>query len=242
MSEASTMDGLTILDETTCNAELLAELRAHVLKPSFPVDEYMNDDDDPHEGPLLVACGPDGSVVGGALGEYYDDSTALLGYIAVRPGCRGRGIGQRLMAAITSTWTEDGRRWFIEIDDPRHHGSHAVYGDPRSRVAFYRRFGVVAIPIPYFQPRLAPGLNRGAHMLLGIVPPGSGEAPKTLPGAEVAAFLKHYFMVCEGSSVSVDPDVKWLLGWCRSGEVPMIALDPDHLAGIPDDEPPSAHG
>lgn len=239
-----TVDQIQLLDRSESSRDLLTSLRAQVLRPSFPKEQYVDDDDAQHNGPLLIACAPDGLVVGGALGEYFNDSTALLGYIAVRPCLRRRGVGEVLMAAVTANWTRDGRRWFIEIDDPRHHEPHAGHGDPTARVAFYHRFGVRAVPIPYFQPRLNPTLGRGEHMILGIVPSDNCEPIDTIRGADVADFLDEYFVGCEGEGARNDPDVTWLREWCSCDELPLVGLDPDHLEDnlrqIPDDEPPSA--
>jgi GNAT superfamily N-acetyltransferase len=231
------MAHVTILDDRTADRKLLRQAREEILRPSFPKEQYVDDDDAPHVGPLLVAVSDSGLTLGIAVGEIFSASDALLGYLAVRPGYRGQNVGNALMTAIVQQWLTDGRQWFIEVDDPRHYPSREDHGDPAARLRFYHRFGVVAIPIPYFQPRLAPTLDRGAHMILGIVPP-AGVHPRAVSGASVRAFLEVYFAGCEGPGALSDDDLVWLLRWCEVDELPLIPLD--DLRHLPDADPPSA--
>ncbi len=77
----------------------------------------------------------------------------LIGYLAVRPGLRSRGVGGRLLAEARRRWSgPDGLPLMLaEIDDPRY---HPVAGgiDPARRIAFYDRHGTRLIAGPYFQP------------------------------------------------------------------------------------------
>ena len=148
-------------------AGLLRELHDDVLRPSFRPEEYVSPTViNPAKKLAIIARADDGLVVGGALGEAYPHSRVLLlGYLAVRPGLRGKGIGSVLMAALKERWLDrDGENLAVlEIDDPRYHAPHPDHGDPAARLRFYGAFGVRLLGIPYFQPRLRDHLPRDAQ-------------------------------------------------------------------------------
>jgi len=219
-------------------AELLRELHDEILFPSFPPSEYVSPATiDPEENLAVIACSGDGQVVGGALGEIYPDSKALLlGYLAVRPGVRGSGVGSALLAALKQRWLGAHPLAFLELDDPRHHSTDPGYGDPTARLRFYGRFGIRLLTIPYFQPRLREDLPRGYHMILGVIPPDGSTPPQTIPGHQVTAFLREYFEVCEGDAAPDDPEVRWLLDAAASPEIALVSTD--DFSQVPDTSPP----
>ena len=218
-------------------ADLLRKLHDEVLFPSFPANEYIPPTTiDPKDGLAIIAYS-DGQVVGGALGDLYPASQALLlGYLAARPGLRGSGVGSALLGALKERWLDEHPLAFLELDDPRHHVTDPNLGDPAARLRFYGRFGIRLLTIPYFQPRLRAGLPRGYHMILGVIPPDGGTAPQTLPGHQVTAFLREYFADCEGSAAQDDPEVRWLL---EAADEPQITLvGTEEFGRVPDTLPP----
>ncbi len=194
-------------------AELLRELHDGVLRPSFRPEEYVSPTVIRPEGKLaVIACAADGLVIGGALGELYPASgVLLLGYLAVRPGWRGRGVGSAVMATLRERWLEPDSLALLELDDPRYHAPHPEHGDPLARLRFYGASGVRLLAIPYFQPRLRSHLPRGYHMVLGVIPPLGTTLPAALPAGRVSAFLREYFEDCEGPTVREEEEVQRLL-------------------------------
>jgi GNAT superfamily N-acetyltransferase len=218
-------------------ADLLRKLHDEVLFPSFPGNEYIPPTTiDPQEGLAIIACS-DGQVIGGALGDLYPASKSLLlGYVAARPGLRGSGIGSVLLGAIKERWLDEHPLVFLELDDPRHHGTDPNLGDPTARLRFYGRFGIRLLTIPYFQPRLRPDLPRGYHMILGVIPSGGGNPPESLPGHQVTAFLREYFADCEGDAADDEPEVRWLLEAASEPEITLVSTD--DFGQVPDALPP----
>lgn len=109
----------------------------------------------------------------------------LLSYLAVEPSHRAAGAGSTLI-------TELRRRepvLLVEIEDPGRHHDRG-HGDPRRRVEFYHRHGVLEIDVPFFQPPVSPGQPPVDGMLLGLLtvdaPHGSIEA------AAIRAYLRNY--------------------------------------------------
>ncbi|MFL6112922.1 MAG: GNAT family N-acetyltransferase, partial [Catenulispora sp.] len=137
-----------------------------ILETSFPAAELVGLDEIQDiaardTGSVWLAEDADGAVVGGAVAEW-DESVrvVLLGYLAVRPGARGGGIGGPLYAAALESWRERFKPCLVlaEIEDPAAHGGHD-YGDPAARVRFYLHRGSRILDIPYFQPALKPGAD-----------------------------------------------------------------------------------
>lgn len=217
-------------------AGLLRELHDDVLRPSFRPEEYVSPTViNPAKKLAIIARADDGLVVGGALGEAYPHSRVLLlGYLAVRPGLRGKGIGSVLMAALKERWLDrDGENLAVlEIDDPRYHAPHPDHGDPAARLRFYGAFGVRLLGIPYFQPRLRDHLPRGYHMLLGVIPAAGVTLPSAIPARQVSTFLSEYFEDCEGEAVNDDAEFRSLLDACRGPEIELVS--PADLGRIPD--------
>jgi GNAT superfamily N-acetyltransferase len=215
--------------------ELLRELHDGVLLPSFRPEEYVSPTViDPAKKLAVIACAADGLVIGGALGEVYSASgVLLLGYLAVRPGFRGKGIGSVVMAALRERWLGQDTLAVLEMDDPRYHAPHPDYGDPEARLRFYGAIGVRLLGIPYFQPRLRSHLPRGYHMLLGVIPPTGATLPAAIPARQVSAFLREYFEDCEGSAVHDDAELRRLLDACRGSEIELVNFA--DISRIPDE-------
>jgi GNAT superfamily N-acetyltransferase len=215
---------------------LLRELHADVLRPSFRPEEYVSPTViNPARKLAIIARAHDGRVVGGALRELYPNSgVLLLGYLAVRPGLRGKGIGGVLMTTLKERWLDRDSATLavLEIDDPRYHATHPDYGDPAARLRFYGAFGVRLLAIPYFQPRLRDHLPRAYHMLLGVIPAAGETLPPAIPARQVSTFLGEYFEDCEGEAVRDDAEFRSLLDASGGPEVELAA--PADLGRIPD--------
>jgi GNAT superfamily N-acetyltransferase len=232
--------GIQLFDEHCPRAgELLRELHDEILLPSFRPDEYVSPAVlDPQNKLALFACDEEGLVLGGALGEIDPVSgVLLLGYLAIRPGFRGTGIGSVLMAALRERWLGHGEETLavLEIDDPRHHAAHLDHGDPEARLRFYGGHGVRLLTIPYFQPRISSDQPRGYHMLLGVIPPAGETLPSAAPAGPVLVFLREYFAgedKDEGRAVHDDAELQRLLDACAGPDIDLVAVE--DISRIPD--------
>ena len=105
-------------------------------------------------------------VLGFAVLEYVKSANlCFMGYIAINPAYRSRGIGSYLMNAIKDYFTDLSSRFnaekpigfFYEIknyDLPRY--DQKARGEIFSRYRFYNRLNQKKLDIPYFQPALLP--------------------------------------------------------------------------------------
>jgi GNAT superfamily N-acetyltransferase len=230
---------IRLFDQTSPRAaEMLRELHEEILLPSFPPQQYVPPATiSPRDHLAVIACADDGRVLGGALGEIYPRSgSLLLGYLAVRPGHRGAGVGSVLLAAARERWLTQRPVMFLELDDPRHHTPHPGYGDPEARLRFYGTFGVRLLAIPYFQPRLRAQLPRVYGMFLAALPALGFRLPQAMPASQVSAFLREYFEACEGGAADDDAEVRWLLGSVHGPEIALVGVD--QAAQVPDLSPP----
>lgn len=207
--------------------EMLRELHDEVLRPSFRPEEYIPPTViDPSAELAVIACGEDGRVLGGALGEWYPASgVLLLGYLAVRPGLRAQGVGGAVMTELRERWLDRDSLAVLELDDPRYHEPHPDRGDPVARLRFYGRSGVELLDMPYFQPRLSNDLPRAYHMFLGVIPPIGVTLPPALPASRVTAFLSEYFEVCEGPAAHCDPELRQLLAACGDQPIDLVRTE-----------------
>ena len=217
---------------------LASEFYRSVLRPSFRDDELVDESDlletiRAGSCHLLVARDADGTVLGGAVGDWYESSRVqLLSYLAARPGVRGRGLGTLLVRAAVDSWVEllDPLLVVGEVEDPRYYGNDgpdSPYGDVVARVRFYEKLGVRLLPIPYAQPALRAGGHRVSHLLLMVFAVGSGAAvaPDRVDGGVVERFLVEYFTDMEGQ-VSDDAELTRLLAACREpGGLPLLLAD-----------------
>jgi hypothetical protein len=92
----------------------------------------------------------------------------LLGYLAARPGSRGRGVGGQLLEQAVRTWSERYKPCVVlaEVERPDKHRASLTHGDPVGRLRFYQRYGASALDLPYFQPALRADEDRAYGMLL----------------------------------------------------------------------------
>ena len=237
---------------TEADPRLIEAIYHEILEPSFGPDELDALDyvlDGLTEGGSYECWGLaalDGETpVGNIMGYPYPASGVLLvGYVAVKPGLRSRGIGDMLL-------TEAGRRWYgkagltlvvAEIDDPRYHPAEGDI-DPGRRVAFYARHGTQIALGPYFQPRLeGEGKERVYNMFLAVLAGRDGAIGPgpSVAGRQVSAFLTDYFRASgEGSDWPRADDAEglWLLDWYRNHDTVYLQPIGDYakadIPGIP---------
>jgi len=224
--------GITVEELDADDARGVASFYQRVLAPHFRADE-LETQDNIAEGlksggtRALVARTAEGTIAGGAVGDWFPQSRVLLlSYLAVPPEGRGAGTGGLLMKAVTDVWDRafSPSLFVMEVEDPRHYQSDPALGDPQARVRFYERLGVRALPIPYFQPALGPEGHRVPHLMLMVF--GGADAP---PGAEridgriVESFLTEYLEMCEGPVRPDDTEAQDLLAACRRpGGLPLV--------------------
>ena len=110
-------------------------------------------------------------LLGGMIFELYRRSRCgLLTYLAVEPGCRRMGIGQRLIEASLTTLRRaadgDLRAVFSEVEDPDLVAASDPVTSPRDRLAFFAAMGARRVGIDYVQPELSGGGGRARHLWL----------------------------------------------------------------------------
>ncbi len=197
-----------------------------ILEPSFSLDEL-----DPLDvflqgltsGDIWGLGALDGETpVGNIMGYPYPQSQVLLiGYVAVRPGMRSRGVGALLLEEAARHWYGKVGSTLVvaEIDDPRYHPAVGDI-DPCRRVAFYARHGTRIAVAPYFQPRLGAGRKRVYDMFLAVLAGRDGAIGPgpSLSGRQLTAFLQEYFAASAEDRdwpVEEDAEGRWLLDWYR---------------------------
>jgi GNAT superfamily N-acetyltransferase len=229
------------------DAALLLSFYDDVLKGAFSPEELDEREvfeaglASGHEPPLqaAVAVDAEGRPVGGVTAERFTSSGVLLvGYVAVRPEWRGRGLGSLLMRWASTHWYEDPSVVLVlgEVHDPRHQWD-AAGEDTEARIRFFRRLGAQVLGVSFVQPSLGPGLARVPHFLLVAfaVKPAALVAtePPAVDPRLVAAFVRDYFEYCEGPIEGrPDPQLAGLLAAIE--ERPGLPLLPlDRYADIP---------
>jgi GNAT superfamily N-acetyltransferase len=189
---------------------IIEDFYQQVLVPSFPADELVSLDEvqqiaTGEDGSIWLAEDTDGTIVAGAIAEW-DGSVRvlLLGYLAVRPGIRGGGIGGPLYLTALDAWRQRFKPCLIlaEVEDPEAHSGSEDHGDPAARLRFYVNRGSRILDIPYFQPALERGAERVTGLLLialHIDPEfaGSGGAD-TIDATVVRKYLENYQTQYEG--------------------------------------------
>jgi GNAT superfamily N-acetyltransferase len=214
------------------DAERIASFYRTVLVPHFIADELDTEQNFAAGLRLggtraLVATVEDGTVVGGAVTDWFARSNVLLlSYIAVLAAHRSTGAGAALMAAVSGSGSAGLRPLLLvaEVEDPRHFASDPAHGDPWARWRFYQRLGGRTLPLPYAQPALGPGRSRVPHLLLMVL--GGSMAPagaERVDGETVELFLREYFEGCEGPVQPGDSQLQALLAACRvDGGLPLL--------------------
>ena len=158
-----------------------------------------------------------------ALGDPYGDSRALLiGYLAVKRGLRGGGIGRKLMDAAQQRWYGEPNIDLVvaEIEDPRRYpAGDDIY--PEKRVKFYAAGGAQIVVGPYFQPKLeGKGKKRVYGLFLTVLHASTQviSPDNSLSAGLLAKFLLQYFRDSgEGSDwpQPTDKEGNRLLDWYR---------------------------
>jgi len=232
--------GIQVRDmRTEVSTSLIEDIYREILEPSLGPDELETLDtvlDGLAEGGSCEAWGlcalDDETPVGCVLGYPYAESRVLLiGYVTVKPGLRGRGIGGVLM-------DEAQRRWYgkvdftlvvAEVEDPRRHPAVGDI-DPKRRAAFYARRDAQVVVGPYFQPRLEGAGKKRVRDLFLTVLSGSSEAispENSVPAGQLSDFILEYFRETgEGSDWPKvgDEEGNRLLAWYGGRE--MVQLHP----------------
>lgn len=140
------------------------------------------------------------------LEDHREPSMHQLSWLAVAPRLRSRGLGGRLLEHAIDESHRLGARFLIgEVEDPDQQVIDASYGDPAARAGFYRRHGAVALPMPYQQPPLGPGLEAVPLMLMVF----SREDFDAVPVPELRNFLHNYVGHHAPTWAMVEP---WLVG------------------------------
>lgn len=196
--------------ELAASDEAFPRLYEVIFEPSFPPDELLSSSVlrerlEDGTGPILAAEDDDGTLLGGAVGEWDAESRImLLTYLAIRPGLRGRGVGSALLTAALEAWNSEFGPCVVlaEVEDPEHFsGGIEAHGDPVARWRFYERHGGRVLDIPYFQAALRPDLRRVPHLMLTVLslaPEFAGSAPDTVDPATLRTYLEGYQIACEG--------------------------------------------
>lgn len=138
---------------------LLVGLYDEVFVPSFQPDELdpleafedgLTIDREPRLS-VAVAVEADGTVVGGLGADRFTScGVLLLGYLAVRPDRRGRGVGTFLLDAVGAEWYRDPAVVLAlgELHDPRHEWD-LPGEDALGRLRFYGRVGARLLAVPF---------------------------------------------------------------------------------------------
>jgi GNAT superfamily N-acetyltransferase len=202
-----------------------------ILVPSFPAAELIGLDEiqdiaDREDASIWLAENAEGTILGGAVAEW-DKSlrVLLLGYLAVRPGIRGGGIGGPLYLTALESWRKRFKPCLIiaEIEDPSaHSGSSQDYGDSAARLRFYLSRGSRILDVPYFQPALEPGADRVSGLLLIVLhadPDFAGPEDGTIDPEVVRRYLENYQIQYEGKVATDDQAMEMWRALDRPGGV-----------------------
>ena len=219
------------------DAELLEELYRNVLQPSFSVDELetlesmLSRLEAEDETTLLAAVAVDGAgnVVAGLVGELYPDvKVLLLGYVAVRPDVRRRGVGSQLILQVVPRWyaRADVRLALGEVHDPRF-WPQAPDEDAISRLRLYGRLGGRLLDVPFVQPALDAQRQRVRGFLLLVTYVDhtvsiERDGRTYIPADVVSEFIQSYFATVEDAERPYDLELAALVA--RTEARPQIAL------------------
>ncbi len=222
---------MTSLDHVTDPVHL-AEIYRELLEPHFGPEELI-------EPQTLIRGVADGVIdviaqreagewLGVAVGDFSPGVT-LLSYLAVSEHARGKGVGSQVLTSAIHDWSRregSGDLVIAEVEDPGHHPSHPLRGDPTRRFEFYARHGALVVDVPYFQPSLREGLPRVPHMLLVVLwvreQDRADDGHTLRRTAPLVAMLEDYFEGAEGSARPQDPDAAALFKAFAEGPVRLL--------------------
>ena len=221
---------------TEVSVSLIDDAYSEILEPSFGPDELDTLDtllDGLAKSEVWGLCAVDGEMpVGCVLGYPFPQSNVLLiGYLTIKPGLRGGGIGAKLMDEAQQRWFgKDGLTLVVaEVEDPRRHPAVGDV-DPKRRAQFYARRGAQVVVGPYFQPRLEGAGKKRVYDLFLTILGGNAEAitgENSVRAEQLTNFILEYFRDSgEGSDFprADDQEGKDLLAWYRARET--VALHP----------------
>ncbi len=203
-----------------------------ILEPSFSADvliglDELQDIAASDVGSVWLATDDDGTILGGAVGEWDESArVVLLGYLAVRPGIRGGGIGGPLYLDALDSWRQKFRPCLVlaEIEDPDvpGHSDNEEHGDAAARLRFYLSRGSRVLDIPYFQPALEPGADRVSGLLLIVLHADqdfAGAEEGTIDAGPVRKYLENYQIQYEGKVATDDQAMEMWRALDRPGGV-----------------------
>jgi GNAT superfamily N-acetyltransferase len=218
--------GMRVRDMSTEVSEsIVREIYHDILEPSFrpnELDTFETLLEGLRNDEVWGVCALEGATpVGCVLGYPYPQSQVLLiGYVTVKPGLRGGGIGSVLMDAAEQRWFGNTNFTLVvaEVEDPRRYPVTEGI-DPKRRAQFYGRRGGMVVVGPYFQPRLeGAGKNRVRDLFLTVLD-GAAIAASAVPAEQLTGFLLEYFRDSgEGSDFprSDDDEGSRLIAWYRT--------------------------
>ncbi|MES4904504.1 MULTISPECIES: GNAT family N-acetyltransferase [unclassified Streptomyces] len=217
----------------------------NVLLPSFTRDELIPREEleealTPMQGmeaSILLALDGSQNVVGGVAAEWYRRSRVLLvSYLAVRPSCRGSGIGSRL-GKVVPEWVRERSPLLTvgEVEPPNRIDIATDHGDPIARLRLFSRWQGNVLRMPFLQPRLAPDRQRVPLLLVAFYlnPAASRREGNDVlfSSAVLASFLDEYFAACEGEGREFmkDPEYVRLQNFLRSSQLVLAVPISDYL-------------
>lgn len=130
-----------------------------------------------------------------SVAYYYNQQDAgLLAYNAVAPAFQGQGLGHTMVdarkMALLEVAKSKGNKLggvFIECNDPAKVPPEKDVMDPAKRIALFKKWGALVLPIDYVQPPLETGGEKcDALKLLAYPHPETGKYPTK---AEIKNFL-----------------------------------------------------
>ncbi|MDE1151036.1 MAG: hypothetical protein PW788_00740 [Micavibrio sp.] len=147
-----------------------------------------------------------------SIAYYYSaDQAGLLAYNAIAPEYQQMGLGRLMVKGriegLEALAAEEGATLkcaVLEVNDPAKVKPEDDSMDPAKRVATFERWGAKRIPVPYVQPALAEGEEKGRSSIL-MAYPVQGEYPK---GEAVAGFIRGIWSANNNGPVDYrqDPD------------------------------------
>ncbi|HZE40454.1 MAG TPA: GNAT family N-acetyltransferase [Stackebrandtia sp.] len=173
-----------------------------ILEPSFQDDELVTVetiiDNVRHGVDDVFVAFEDDAPAALTLGHWYPEpKVALLGYLAVRPGVRGAGLGGAVLRHYIEHWSTVGGAELVlaEAERPDVHPADPDHGDPEARLRFYARHGARALALPHFVPALRPDsapVWGFLLMTLYVAKAARGSSPDSVDCGRVRDFLSSY--------------------------------------------------
>ena len=230
MDDEVATDGIELVEITDPEAhpDLVQQVFDVVLRPSFSTDELPSIEvlQRPVTGEqqtIIVALDVDGPAGAAVYDRTVGAPLGVLGYLATRPGERGRGLGGRLVSRLLEVAAAGGVELVLaEVHDPRGH-PETEDEHPTARLRFYERHGAVALAVPWMQPRLSLDGARVRDMLLLALYAAPRLHQAGVPSAWLAEWTERFYVADEGA-VPDDADYRALAA--RMVAAPTIELVP----------------